>query len=982
MSSHLGGGTHMRILSWNLNGLNAKIRNHDFDQFEHLWPLDIICFQETRTRDRPVIFNDYFHFWYPSIEKKGYSGTMTLTMVKPDKVLRGIGIENLDREGRVLTVDMGNIFVVNVYVPNSQGGPDREDYRRAWDDGFRAFITSLMDEKPVIICGDFNATMSREDIYMENARMDLAEMGYMSDERAGLYKLIENGFTDAFRHLHPKARNAFTWWTNRNYKRQEDRGWRLDYFFVSDEIVDKVSQVVIHQEVMGSDHCPIVLDCDIADQTYYTQYKEVMKRQEEREAEERKLTLRWAYRKRHLKEYKEKLVKMQAGLTANAKIRNHDVVRQLTEQMLDDIKLKCLAVDKVATDAAPPGTDNVKWKTDADRMRAVDALDWRTFHASPMRLIEIKNKATGKIRRSGILTYHDKAMAVLLHWIFSPIEEACADLNSFAFRPGRTRQDMILAVANLFTGFDAPELYVYIDVKGYYSNLQHKWIMRHVPLPRNLLETLLNTGQIFEGELFPPSDYGISEGSPLSPDIANYSLDGLQGAIYRALYGDKEYDRQNGAMVRYADDVVVAVRTNADAKTVIAAVKDFLKKRGLVIQNEKSKLGCISDGFTIVGISLKKEVTDMVIRPTDAVVQRFVSEIHEFIIGFKKSQRELIDKLNQKLRGWAAQYRFCDAYDAFRTIDAAVHTSLLESAMLMHPKIARKKLQELYWYIDDKDEMWYTLPKDRSVRVVHLVDTLLVSAKRSNIKMNPYFSKDYFAAKKKAEEIDRINAKYRPIWDRQEGKCLYCGRPMHPDQPKRLVIMDHRKPGTIKNQAYVHEICIQSDVQFISTLENVESLTDFDVREMLERITSSGTVVRDTGILEDSKYMKLYEYFGTLTAPKVMLKFSQIEEILGFKLAAGLKRNRTSWYHRKGEHNISDAFYYQGYKLARFYKDQQKIQFVAMFEDAERVVIPPEITSHKIPRQAKHEIEHYLQSIIRKYGLADDDIRPSNHRRE
>ncbi|MBQ9606534.1 MAG: exodeoxyribonuclease III, partial [Lachnospiraceae bacterium] len=516
----------MRILSWNLNGLMAKIRNHNLEQLKHLEPVDIFCFQEIRTKERPVIFREYHHYWYPATEKKGYSGTMTMTMVKPDNVIYGLGVESLDKEGRVLTVDMGNFYVVNVYVPNSQRNPDREDYRREWDEAFRTFILSLMDEKAVIICGDFNATMSREDIYEENTRMDFAELGYMSDERAGLYTLIENGFTDAFRYLYPNARNPFTWWANRNNKRLEDKGWRLDYFFVSEEIVEKLDYVNIHQEILGSDHCPIVLCCNIVDKTYDTQYAEAMRRKEQHEEEEKKLTRRWAYRKSRLKDYQEKLAVKQAELTANVRIHNIDAVQKLVIKMLDDTGFKCLAVEKVTNDSAPPGTDDVKWKTDADRMRAVDNFEWRDFKASPMRIIEIKNKASGKTRRSGILTYRDKAMSVLLHYIFSPIEEAYADWNSFAFRPGRTRQDMVITAANLFTGFDSPELFVYLDVKGCYSNLQHKWIMNHVPLPKNLLETLLKTGQIFEGELFPPSDHGISEGSPLSPDIANFALDG------------------------------------------------------------------------------------------------------------------------------------------------------------------------------------------------------------------------------------------------------------------------------------------------------------------------------------------------------------------------------------------------------------------------------------------------------------------------
>ena len=166
-----------------------------------------------------------------------------------------MGISELDSEGRLLTLDMGMAYVVNTYMPKSQGRPGRDEYRRKWDEAYRVFLLNLASEKPVIACGDYNVTMEQKDIYAENTRMSWAEQGYISDERANLMRLLDEGFTDAYRHLYPNQENAFTWWSNRRNKRKDGRGWRLDYFLVSDDTKGQISDVVIHDEIIGSDHC-------------------------------------------------------------------------------------------------------------------------------------------------------------------------------------------------------------------------------------------------------------------------------------------------------------------------------------------------------------------------------------------------------------------------------------------------------------------------------------------------------------------------------------------------------------------------------------------------------------------------------------------------------------------------------------------------------------------------------------------------------
>ena len=295
-------------------------------------------------------------------------------------------------------------------------------------------------------------------------------------------------------------------------------------------------------------------------------------------------------------------------------------------------------------------------------------------------------------------------------------------------------------------------------------------------------------------------------------------------------------------MVRYADDVLVAVRSSDDAKIVVATIRKFLEPRGLVLSEEKSKIGIIWDGLEMIGFHMKKEAYDMVIRPKHDAVERFKCGIHDYIINCNSSQRGMIKTINKKLMGWAGQYRCCDAYDSYREIDAAVKESLLESAIKKHPKLQTKKLIERYWYSDSNGDMWYALPKEKSVRVIRLIDTLLFAPKRSRTDLNPYLSTEYFDGKKKSDDIDRINSKYRPVWDKFDGKCMFCGRPILPEQKKELVTIDHTKKDALWNKAYVHSICVQDDYQFYMTMEDVDGITDYDVYEMLERISSSGMI--------------------------------------------------------------------------------------------------------------------------------------------
>ena len=247
----------MNIISWNLNGLRSCLRDKAFAPLEELLP-DFICCQETKTKDILTVIDGYEHYFF-SAQREKYSGVLLMAMDAPISIKNGMDIPQFDEEGRIITADVGDFYLVNVYVPNSQKDLRRHYYRLEWDEAFREYMISLNRDKPVIACGDFNVTMLPIDVFPENERQKAVEIEFASDERSNMNTLLESGFIDAFRYLYPKIENKYTWWSNRLNKRKENRGWRLDYFIVSEDIIDRVEDVIILDEIMGSDHCPIEL---------------------------------------------------------------------------------------------------------------------------------------------------------------------------------------------------------------------------------------------------------------------------------------------------------------------------------------------------------------------------------------------------------------------------------------------------------------------------------------------------------------------------------------------------------------------------------------------------------------------------------------------------------------------------------------------------------------------------------------------------
>ena len=248
----------MKLISWNVNGLRACLGKGFLDFFREI-DADVVCLQETKLQPHQIELElpGYTQFWN-SAEKKGYSGTALFTRVEPLNVRCGIGVPEHDGEGRVITAEYGDFFLVCCYTPNAQRGLTRLDYRMRWEEAFRAYLLELDRAKPVILCGDLN--VAHQEIDLKNPKSNRGNAGFSDEERAQMTALLSSGFTDTFRYLYPDRAGAYSWWSYMYHARDNNAGWRIDYFIVSDRLRGDVRDSKILPEVMGSDHCPVELD--------------------------------------------------------------------------------------------------------------------------------------------------------------------------------------------------------------------------------------------------------------------------------------------------------------------------------------------------------------------------------------------------------------------------------------------------------------------------------------------------------------------------------------------------------------------------------------------------------------------------------------------------------------------------------------------------------------------------------------------------
>ena len=251
----------MKLISWNVNGLRACVSKNFMEYFNEA-DADVFCLQETKMQEGQLSLDTPgYHQYFNYAEKKGYSGTAIFVKKEPLNVTYGIGVEEHDHEGRVITLEYPDFYMITVYVPNSQDGLKRLDYRMRWEDDFLKYIKKLDKKKPVIYCGDLN--VAHEEIDLKNPKTNHENAGFSDEERGKFSAVLNAGFVDSFRFFYPDTEGAYSWWSYRMKARERNAGWRIDYFVVSDRIKDKMTEAKIHSEILGSDHCPVELDINL-----------------------------------------------------------------------------------------------------------------------------------------------------------------------------------------------------------------------------------------------------------------------------------------------------------------------------------------------------------------------------------------------------------------------------------------------------------------------------------------------------------------------------------------------------------------------------------------------------------------------------------------------------------------------------------------------------------------------------------------------
>ena len=249
----------MKIISWNVAGFRAVLKK-GFEDFFNTVDADIFCINESKVLEEQFDYRpDGYHMYLNPAEKKGYSGVLVFSKKEPLNVTYGMGIDEHDHEGRLITLEYKDFYLVSVYVPNVKRELERLDYRMVWEDDFRAYVKKLEEKKPIVICGDMN--VAHEEIDIKNAKANIGNAGFTYEERGKMTELLNAGFIDTYRYYNPTS-ELYTWWSYLGKAREKDVGWRIDYFLVSKDIINKVTKTYIYRDIMGSDHCPIGIDID------------------------------------------------------------------------------------------------------------------------------------------------------------------------------------------------------------------------------------------------------------------------------------------------------------------------------------------------------------------------------------------------------------------------------------------------------------------------------------------------------------------------------------------------------------------------------------------------------------------------------------------------------------------------------------------------------------------------------------------------
>lgn len=442
-------------------------------------------------------------------------------------------------------------------------------------------------------------------------------------------------------------------------------------------------------------------------------------------------------------------------------------------------------------------------------------------------------------------------------------------------------------------------------------------------------------------------------------------LDGLQYRLYD-LQGEKIKDYKDGYMVRFADDIAITARTKEQAEKFKTIVEEFVGERGLRLSERKTKIVNIREGFEFLSRHYIKIHNQIHSIPSEKSVTNLEKELEDLILNPERhwTQKSLIQSINSKLYGWGSYHRVEESKEIFSHIDVLINLLLLKLMQKTYPNKTVQQLKNKYWYKLPDDRYIFALTTNRNFAVINLSDMILVRHKKMDLKKNVFLDKDYFEEKEQLQEINKVTGKYKSVWERQGGKCYFCGKPIHREHEKRIIFKTFTRINKLEDMAYVHEFCKDDDLLWIDT--DIVHVSNSKLKVIINDIQKTNPKAKK----KKWKFRALEDYFIKATKSPLTLKFSELETIIGFKLCNSAYNYPSYWFQsRKG--NMSDAWLKQNYEILKLDLKKQKVIFRRTLKKNTKLNIPQIFLTNKIPDGAKYELEEFFSYITKKYGLSN-----------
>ncbi|MBZ9622181.1 group II intron reverse transcriptase/maturase [Clostridium sp. FP2] len=491
--------------------------------------------------------------------------------------------------------------------------------------------------------------------------------------------------------------------------------------------------------------------------------------------------------------------KIQARIVKATINKNWKLVKELQRMLVHSHYAKLMSVKRITTNKGKktPGIDNILWNSAKKKCEAVKLLNSKNYKPKPLKRVNIR-KQNGKLRPLGIATMHDRAMQTLYMMGLDPVVESMSDKTSFGFRKNRSCVDAMSQIFINFSRKSSPTWVLEGDIKGCFNNISHKWLTDNSPMDTNVLNKLIKSGYVYKGKLFSTKS-GTAQGSPISPCLANFTLDGIDELLkstFKRSTKIRNNERPKVNLIRYADDFIV---TAPDSETAIKAkeiIKSFLIQRGLELSDEKTIITHIDEGFDFIGWNIKKYKGKLLIKPSQKSIKRVISKISAIIKGNKSVEQDiLIIKLNQIITGWSNYHQCAVSNDIFQKIDHITFQMLWKWAKRRHPNKGKRWIKSKYWKVHGARNWVF---KDNK-KLILMSDKKIIRHIPLKLNKNPYTDTQYFEERKYKLGAKKLTGIFKKLWVKQNGKCTICGLSMDTAEERSITYNNNNNNNNNNN---------------------------------------------------------------------------------------------------------------------------------------------------------------------------------------